>query len=148
MVDLQRSMGCIWNIVRANLQEGPRNSDTDPPLDSLSSEKFSRPDFGENFIRADLIQLELVNWNLGVTIVTPGLIDVLLEPALLLEFRDKQHGLVGGPGTALGDDIDQRALAILCHPLGVAADVDVGALRQPRPDFAADFAHAVLHVEL
>jgi hypothetical protein len=58
MVDLQRSMGCIWNIVRANLQEGPRNSDADPPVDSLSSEKFSHRDSGENFIRADLSYLE------------------------------------------------------------------------------------------
>jgi hypothetical protein len=58
MVDLQRSMGCIWNIVRAKLQEGPTNSDTDPQTDSLSSEKFSYPDSGENFIRADLSYLE------------------------------------------------------------------------------------------
>jgi hypothetical protein len=58
MVDLQRSMGCIWKIVRANLQEGSKNSDAGPSADSLSSEKFSRPDCRENFIRADLIQLE------------------------------------------------------------------------------------------
>src|SRR5215207_445333 len=98
MVDLQRSMGCIWNIVRGNLQEGPRNSDTDPPADSLSSEKFSRPDSNENFIRADLIQLEP-----EIT----GLVDVLLEPALLLEFRHEEDGLVGGASAKLGDDVDQ-----------------------------------------
>jgi hypothetical protein len=51
-------MGCIWNIVRANLQEGARNSDDTPPVDSLCSEKFSGPDSGENFIRADLSYLE------------------------------------------------------------------------------------------
>jgi hypothetical protein len=51
MVDLQRSIGCIWNIVRAGMQDGPRNSDTTPPEDSLSGEKFSFPDSGENFIR-------------------------------------------------------------------------------------------------
>jgi len=57
-------MGCIWNIDRAGMQAGPKNSDTDPPTDSLSSEKFSYPDFGENFIRADLSYLEPA----GVTI--------------------------------------------------------------------------------
>jgi hypothetical protein len=51
-------MGRIWNIVRANLQEGAKNSDATPPADSLCSEKFSRPDSGENFIRADLSYLE------------------------------------------------------------------------------------------
>jgi hypothetical protein len=51
MVDLQRSMGRIWNIVCAGKQDGPRNSDTASPEDSLSGEKFSFPDSSENFIR-------------------------------------------------------------------------------------------------
>jgi hypothetical protein len=58
MVDLQRSMGCIWNTVRARLQDIRRNSDMNASTDSYLSEKFSRPDSGENFIRADLNQLE------------------------------------------------------------------------------------------
>jgi len=58
MVDLQRSIGCIWNIVRARLQDTRRNSDMNASTDFYPSEKFSRPDSGENFIRADLIQLE------------------------------------------------------------------------------------------
>src|SRR5215212_6220123 len=58
MVDLQCSMGCIWKIVRAGMQDGPRNSDAAAPEDRLSGETFSLPDSGENFIRADLIQLE------------------------------------------------------------------------------------------
>jgi hypothetical protein len=58
MVDLQRSMGCIWNIVRARLQDIRRNSDINASTDSNPSGKFSRPDSSENFIRPDLNQLE------------------------------------------------------------------------------------------
>jgi len=58
MTDLQRSIGCIWNIDYAGTQDVRRNSDTDASADSHSSEKFSVADFGENFIRADLSYLE------------------------------------------------------------------------------------------
>ena len=58
MVDLQRRIEAIWNIVLGEMQDGPRNSDGAPLLNSLFSEKFSAPDSGENFIRADLSQLE------------------------------------------------------------------------------------------
>src|SRR5665213_1187591 len=77
-----------------------------------------------------------------------GSINVLLEPALFLQLSDKGHGLVGRTRAELRDDVDQRALDILGHALGIAADVDVGALCQPRPQLAADLAHAILHVEL
>src|SRR4051794_34444777 len=62
MVDLQRSMACIWNIVRAGMQDGPGNSDGEPSQESLSGEKFSFPDSPENIIRADLIRLEPVQY--------------------------------------------------------------------------------------
>jgi hypothetical protein len=58
MVDLQRSMGCIWNTVRAGVQDIRRNSDINASTDSHSSEKFSAADSGENFIRSDLSYLE------------------------------------------------------------------------------------------
>jgi hypothetical protein len=58
MVDLQRSMGCIWNIVHGGMQDIRRNSDMNASTDSHSSEKFSAADSDENFIRADLNQLE------------------------------------------------------------------------------------------
>jgi hypothetical protein len=58
MVDLQRSMGCTWNIVRARIQAGWENSDADASPDSIFGRKFSPPDSRENFIRADLTQLE------------------------------------------------------------------------------------------
>jgi hypothetical protein len=54
MVDLQRSMGCIWNIARPRIQAGRKNSDTDALMVSISSGKFSGLDSGKNFIRADL----------------------------------------------------------------------------------------------
>src|SRR5580704_12396232 len=55
------------------------------------------------------------------------LINVQLEPPLLLELPDEAHGLVGRPGAELGHDIDQRALHVLGHALGIAADIDMGA---------------------
>jgi hypothetical protein len=43
----------------------------------------------------------VANWNRSI--------DVLLEPAFLLEFSDEQNRLVGGARAELCDDIDQRA---------------------------------------
>jgi hypothetical protein len=54
MADLQRSMGCIWNIVRAGRQGVRQNSDADAFAESDCSEKFSPPESGENIIRSDL----------------------------------------------------------------------------------------------
>jgi hypothetical protein len=54
MADLQRSMGCIWNIVRAGTQGVRQNSDADVFAESECSEKFSLPEFRENIIRSDL----------------------------------------------------------------------------------------------
>jgi hypothetical protein len=58
MVDLQRSMDCIWNTLNAPLQDIRRNSDMNASIDSYPSEKFSHPDSPEKIIRVDLIQLE------------------------------------------------------------------------------------------
>jgi hypothetical protein len=60
MVDLQRSIGYIWNSVRARLQDIRRNSDINASTHFHLSEKFSHPDSAENFIRADLSQPEPV----------------------------------------------------------------------------------------
>src|SRR5665213_4266417 len=73
-------------------------------------------------------------------------IHVLLEPAFPFEFRDEADGLVGGTRAELRDDIDQRAFDIFRHPLGVAADINVAAFGEPGPHFAANLAHAVLHI--
>jgi len=54
MVDLQRSMGCIWNIGCARIQAGGKKSDADASPEQVFSWKFSGRDSRENFIRADL----------------------------------------------------------------------------------------------
>jgi hypothetical protein len=54
MVDLQRPIRGIWNIVCDRMQGSHKNSDGDAPADSVLSEKFSGPESSENFIRADL----------------------------------------------------------------------------------------------
>src|SRR5579872_1507828 len=48
----------------------------------------------------------------------------------------------------LGNDIHQSALDVLGHPLGIAANIDVGTFSEPGPQLPADFAHAILHVKL
>src|SRR4051812_46742923 len=79
------------------------------------------------------------NWNRSI--------NVLLEAALLLEVGDKQHRFVGRPRAELPDDIDQRAFDIPGHPFCIATDIDAGAFGEPGPQFAADLAHTVLHIE-
>src|SRR3569833_165300 len=63
----------------------------------------------------------------------PRLLHVLREPALLLEVGDERDGFVIRTSAELDDDIDQRALDILCHPLRIATDVEVRTLGKPRP---------------
>ena len=77
-----------------------------------------------------------------------ALIDILLESALFLELGNERNRLFGRARAELCDDIDQRTLDVLGHSLGVATDIDMGALGQPAPEVAADLAHAVLHIEL
>jgi hypothetical protein len=50
-------MGCIWNIVRRQLQDGGKNSDAPAPAAAISAQKFSAPESDENFIRQDLVQI-------------------------------------------------------------------------------------------
>jgi hypothetical protein len=57
MADLQRSMGCIWNIVRPGTQGVCQNSDGDAFAESDFSEKFYPPESGENIIRSNLAQI-------------------------------------------------------------------------------------------
>jgi hypothetical protein len=40
MIDLQRGMGCIWNIDRAGMQDIRRNSDGGAPVRSISRGNF------------------------------------------------------------------------------------------------------------
>src|SRR5262245_64726271 len=73
-------------------------------------------------------------------------IDVLLIATLFLEIGDEGDGLVDRSRAVRGDQIDQCALHVLTHGDG-AADIDVGAVGDPRPQIAADLAYAILDVE-
>jgi hypothetical protein len=59
------------------------------------------------------------------------LVDVLLVAALLLKVCHERDRLIGGARTVLRHDVDQRALHVLRHALGVAADVNVRAVGEP-----------------
>src|SRR6202021_4313199 len=109
------------------MQDHGRNSDTSGSPGSDRSEIFSGSDSDENFIRSGFPKLQRS-------------INVLLEPTFLFEFPDEADGLIGAACTELRHDIDQRAFDILCHPFGVAADVDIGAFGQPGPQLAAALA--------
>jgi len=54
MVDLQCPIAGIWNIVHGRKQDGRKNSDAAASAKPVLREKFSGPDWGENFIRPDL----------------------------------------------------------------------------------------------
>jgi len=54
MVDLQRCMGCIWNIDRLRMQYPGENSDAAAPELAISRGNSLFPALAENFIRVDL----------------------------------------------------------------------------------------------
>ena len=59
------------------------------------------------------------------------LVDVLLVAALPFQLRHERDRLIGRARAVLRHDVDQRALDVLRHALGVAANVDVGAIGEP-----------------
>jgi hypothetical protein len=124
MVDLQRPIG------HSGILFAPRGKTTlqiaisTLRQTSVTVKKFFGLDSLENFIRSHLKRI-------GPEPVPS--VHILLEPAFLLEFPDKADGLISGTRAELRDDVDQRTLDILRHPLGVAADIDVGATGEPGP---------------
>src|SRR5215472_11931411 len=74
-------------------------------------------------------------------------VDIGLVAAGLLEVGDEGDRLVGGARAESCDHVDERALHVLRHVFGVAADVDVRAFGDPSPQVAPDFAHAMLDVD-
>ena len=58
---------------------------------------------------------------------------VLLVSAALLQVGHEGRRLVGRARAVRGHDIDQRALDVTRHALGVAADIDVRAVGEPGP---------------
>src|SRR5438105_12890412 len=100
MVDLQCPIKEQWNTVRGKSQDDPKNSDMTSLRDYDDSQKFSARNSHENFIRSCLTEPK------------PSLVNVLLEPAVPLEFSDKADGLIGRTRAELRDDIDQRTFDI------------------------------------
>lgn len=62
------------------------------------------------------------------------LVDVGLIASLLPQRRKIGDGLIAAAPAMFGNDVDQSALHILGHALGVATDVEVRALLEPGPD--------------
>src|SRR5581483_7337295 len=75
-------------------------------------------------------------------------VDVRLVAAFRLQLGDEAAGagLTHLPGPR--GDLDQRFFYVARHALGIAADVEVGAVSEPRPQLRSRLAHAVLHVDL
>ena len=59
------------------------------------------------------------------------LVDVLLVAALPFQLSHERDRLIGGARTMLRHDVDQRALDVLRHSLGVAADIHMRAVGEP-----------------
>src|SRR6202047_440010 len=74
-------------------------------------------------------------------------VDVRLIPVLRPEVT---HESLGGGRVHLamfGADLDERLVDIWCHAGGVATDIEMGALGEPRPKIGAILAHLVLHID-
>src|SRR5579875_1659672 len=97
-----------------------------------------------------LLQLELSPPDRDGTarVAAVRLVDVALVAPLFSERLQIGCGSGGiQPAFAHGDRL-QFGLHVLRHPARIAADVDVGTLRQPLPHQTPLFAHPILHVDL
>jgi hypothetical protein len=63
--------------------------------------------------------------------VRMALVDVLLVAALPFQLRHERDRLIGRARAVLRHDVDQRALDVLRHSLGVAADIHMRAVGEP-----------------
>src|ERR1043166_1704787 len=70
-----------------------------------------------------------------------------LITAGLLEVGDEGDRLVRRARPEGRNHVDERALHVLRHMLGVAAHIDMRAVGDPRPQVAPNFAHAMLDVD-
>ena len=75
-------------------------------------------------------------------------INVLLIAALLLQLGDEGRRLLPACARRAGRRCRPARARRPSPCAGVAADIDVRAVGEPRPQIAADLAHAVLHVDL
>ena len=75
-------------------------------------------------------------------------VNVALVPLLGLEPVDKfRRGFLAEAATGFGGLV-QCCDHILRHARGIAADVEMGSVLEPRPKFGSLFQHSVLHVDL
>src|SRR3974390_901602 len=74
-------------------------------------------------------------------------VHVRLIAAFTFHIRDEFFRPLRRAAAVLRNDVRQRRLDVLRHAQRVAAHVDVCAIVEPCPDVAADFAHAVMHVD-
>src|ERR1044071_5860173 len=77
-----------------------------------------------------------------------GSVDVALVAALGGEAGEIGFGSGGLHAALLGEDVEEAAIDIARHPLRVAADVEMRALFEPRPEERGAFEEAVLDVDL
>src|SRR5947207_1638534 len=76
-----------------------------------------------------------------------GSVDVPLIAALGAESGEIGLRGSGLHATFLGEDVGEPAIDIARHPLGVAADIEMRALFEPRPQLGGVFEEAVLDVD-
>ena len=77
-----------------------------------------------------------------------GSVDVTLVAACFGHSGDVRLRIPRGEPALCGDDLSECMINIVSHPLGVAANVEIGAFFQPVPEFPGTFEHPVLHVDL
>src|SRR5262249_6854370 len=75
-------------------------------------------------------------------------VDVLKVAAALFELAHRGFGGVGRERLHVGERPDQGFPHVLCHVLGVAADVEMRAVVEPIDEIVPRLPHAVLHVDL
>src|ERR1700733_16248712 len=77
-------------------------------------------------------------WIPGSRFARPGMtsINVLLKAMPFLQVGDEGDRFIGGTCAVLRHDIDQRALDVLRHVLGVAAPIDISTVGEPSPPVA------------
>src|SRR5712671_3083960 len=77
-----------------------------------------------------------------------SLVHVLQIAPSALERADRLLGDLGSDRLHVGIGLDQRAAHVLGHLLGVAADIEIGAVLEPLDQLAAAIPQAVLDVDL
>src|SRR5436309_2396390 len=101
---------------------------------------------GERRRKAALATAVLANWSTVSMNISLSRLrdDAALINVPLIAALGGEPGEIGAGGgrlhaAFLGDDVGEAAIDIARHPLGVAADVEMRAILEPGPEFAAVF---------